>query len=124
MACNLSQIHFEGQLVSEPEISRTKKNKMFGRLLVEVKFIHQHQPADFQTETTFIPIVCLSREATTAQNLHRGDTVYCGAHIYGTAFDLPDGSVKRGLQLIADCLVIPERFQRSEKPSPILPAHS
>jgi hypothetical protein len=55
MACNLSQIHIQGKLISEPEIGRTKKAKLFVRLLVEVELVRQPQPGEFQTETTFIP---------------------------------------------------------------------
>src|SRR5258708_37720718 len=115
MVCNLPQIYIQGKLISEPEISRTKKDKLFVRLLVEVELVRQPQPGEFQTETTFIPITCFSREAETAKVLHRGDTIFCGCHVYGTAYDLPDGRVKRGLQLIADYLVIPEDSERSRK---------
>ncbi len=124
MVCNLPQIYIQGKLISEPEISRTKKDKLFVRLLVEVELVRQPQPGEFQTETTFIPIACFSGEAETAKGLHRGDTIFCGCHVYGTAYEPPGGSVKRGLQLIADFLVIPERSQPSEKPSPALPVHT
>src|SRR5260221_12536010 len=108
MTYNVSQIHFGGKLVSEPEISRTKKDKLFVRLLLQVEIVRQPQPGEFQTETTFIPISYFSREAERAQSLHRGDTIFCGGHLYGTSYDLSDGRVKRGLQLTADYLVIPE----------------
>jgi hypothetical protein len=124
MVCNLSQIYIQGKLVSEPEISRTKKDELFVRLLVEVELVRQPQPDEFRAETTFIPIACFSREAETAKGLHRGDTVFSGCHEYGTAYELSDGRVKRGLQLISDCLVIPERSGCSEKPSPALSAHT
>src|SRR5258708_26009895 len=109
MVCNLPQIYIQGKLISEPEISRTKKDKLFVRLLIEVELVRQPQPGEFQTETTFIPISCFSREAERAQSLHRGDTIFCGCHVYGTAYDLPNGCVKPGLQLISDCLFIPKR---------------
>ena len=124
MACNLSQIHIRGKLISEPEIGRTKKDKLLVRLLVEVELVRQPLPGEFQIETTFIPVACFAREAERAQSLHRGDTIFCGCHLYGTAYDLPDGRVKRGLQLIADYLVIPEDSGAlQKKASPTLPAH-
>jgi single-stranded DNA-binding protein len=124
MTCNLSQIHIGGKLIAEPEVIRTKKNKLFVRLLVEVELVRQPQPGEFQTETTFVPVACFAREAETAKALHRGNTIFCGCQVYGTAYDLPDGRVKRGLQLIADYLVIPEDSGAlQKKASPTLPAH-
>jgi single-stranded DNA-binding protein len=108
MICNLSQIHIGGKLVSEPEVSRTKKDKLFVRLLIQTELVRQPQPGEFQAERTFVPIGCFSSEAETAKALHRGDTVFAGAHLYGTSFDLPNGQVKRGLQLIADYLITPK----------------
>src|SRR5260221_12004350 len=97
-----SQLYLTGKLASEPETGATRKNnKLWVKLLLETELVRQPRPGEFQIESVLVPLSCFAWPAEVARTLHRGDSVLPGGHLYGTEFKTEDGTIRRGLQLIA-----------------------
>jgi hypothetical protein len=58
--------------------------------------------ARIETEISRLPITFFSGPAELVKNLKAGDALTVCAHLYGTEFRVDGGSVKHGVQLIAD----------------------
>src|ERR1700745_1499079 len=102
-----SQLYLTGKLASEPETGTTRKsNKLLVKLLLETELVRQPRPGEFQLESVLLPLSCFAWPAEVARSLHRGDSVMVGAHLYGTEFKTDDGTIRRGLSLIADSVVL------------------
>jgi single-stranded DNA-binding protein len=101
-----SQLYLTGRLVSNPELSETKKGRLRAKLVLETNFARETRPGEYQTEVVVLPIQLFSLPAEQVKDLKEGDVLTVGAHVYGPEFQPPDGIVKRGIQLIADAVFI------------------
>jgi single-stranded DNA-binding protein len=100
-----AQIYLSGRLVAQPELSHTKKGKLTVKLLFETELVRPTAQGGFQAEAVTLPVSFFSREAEAVKDCQRGDYLVIGAHLYGTRFEAPDGSVKHGVQVVADQLL-------------------
>ena len=100
----ISQLYLTGRLNSEPEIAQTKKGRTYARILLETEQIRSG-PNGSQSETITLPVVLFSRQAEAIQSSRKGDTVTIRCHLNGTRFETLDGTVKHGVQLIADTVL-------------------
>jgi single-stranded DNA-binding protein len=97
-----SQIYLSDRLVAQAELSQNKKGKLIVKLLLETELVRPTTQGAFQAEAVTIPVSFFSREAEAVRECQPGDYLVIGAHLYGTRFEAPDGSVKRGVQIVAD----------------------
>jgi single-stranded DNA-binding protein len=97
-----SQIYLSGRLVTQPELSQTKKGKLTVRLLFETELVRPTAQGGFQAEAVTLPVSFFSREAEAVKDCQPGEYLVIGAHLYGTRFEAPDGGVKHGVQIVAD----------------------
>jgi single-stranded DNA-binding protein len=100
----ISQLYLTGRLNGEPEIAQTKKGKPYARILVETEQIRSG-PNGSQSETITLPVVLFGRQAEAIRSSRKGDTVTIGCHLNGTRFETHEGTVKHGVQLIADSVL-------------------
>jgi single-stranded DNA-binding protein len=100
-----SQLYFAGQLFSKPEISATKNGKLWVKLLLQSELVRSDGRGGYQTERLILPINCFSREAEAVKELRVGAELTLGCHLYGTRYEASDGSVKHGVQLVADAVL-------------------
>jgi len=115
-----SQIYLSGILASEPEVGTTRKgDKLLVKLLLETELVRQVRPNEFQAESMLVPLSCFAWPAEVARSLHRGDSVLVGAHLYGTEFKTDDGTIRRGISLVADSVVLLRERPRESKSNPI-----
>ena len=96
-----SQIHPSGRLVAQPELLQTKNGKLMVRVLLETELVRPAAQGG-QAEGVVLPVSFFRREAEAVRECQRRDSLVVGAHLYGTEFKAPDGTVKRGVQIIAD----------------------
>jgi single-stranded DNA-binding protein len=113
-----SEIYVSGRLFAEPEIGRTTGNEPSVRLLLSVELIRKKTFGLYEIDRTVLPVSCFGEPATQAQSLHQGDRLVIQAHLFGTAFRPPDGSVRRGVQIRADELILP---RHSAWPDSVMP---
>jgi single-stranded DNA-binding protein len=99
-----SQLYLTGRLVSNPELSETKKGKLRVKLILETSLARETRPGEYQTESVVLPIQLFSLPAEQVRDLKQGDEVMIAAHVYGTEYQPPDGVIKRGVQIIADAV--------------------
>ena len=97
-----SQIYLSGRLVAQPELLQTKNGELMVRVLLEIELVRPAAQGGFQAEGVVLPVSFLRREAEAVRECQRRDSLVVGAHLYGTEFKAPDGTVKRGVQIIAD----------------------
>jgi single-stranded DNA-binding protein len=97
-----AQLYLQGRLLSNPEISETKKGRLMVRLLLATQLVRETRPGEYQTESVTLPVLFFSQPAEQVKTLKARDTLTVGAHLYGTKFESADGSVKHGVQIIAD----------------------
>jgi single-stranded DNA-binding protein len=102
-----SQLYLTGRLFANPEIGRTKRDKVWVKVLLETELVRPDGRGGFQTENVVLPISFFSREAEAVKDLRRGDPLVVGTHLYGTEFQTPAGEIKRGVQIIADAVTFP-----------------
>jgi hypothetical protein len=115
-----SQLYLTGKLASEPETGTSRKNnKPWVRLLLETELIREPRPTEFQVETVLLPLSCFAWPAEVARSLHRGDSVLAGTHLVGTEFKTEDGTIRRGLQLIADSVVLLRQRPAKSESNPV-----
>jgi single-stranded DNA-binding protein len=110
-----SQLHISGRLLSNPEISTTKKGHPWVRLLLETELVKGDGRSGHTAETLVLPLSCFGRQAETVKDLHAGNTLTAGCHLYGTKYEGQDGAVKHGIQLVADTIYI----DRKPPPNPM-----
>jgi single-stranded DNA-binding protein len=101
-----SQLYLSGRLAGNPELAQTKKGKLFVKLVLETSLIRETRPGETQTESVSLPITLFAGPAEQVKELHKGDPLTLGAHLYGTEFQAGDGVVKRGVQIIADAVFL------------------
>jgi single-stranded DNA-binding protein len=89
-------------VAASPELGETKKGRSMVRILLETELIRCTTPGNYQSESVTLPVSFFSREAEEVRDARPGDHLVIGAHLYGTQFKAPDGSVKYGVQIIAD----------------------
>ena len=102
-----SQIYLDARVASNPESSQTKKGKLMVRLVVETVLVRELRPGEHQNETVTLPVTFFARAAEAVKNLRAGDLITIGAHLYGSEFRSPEGSIKRGVQIVADAVTFP-----------------
>jgi single-stranded DNA-binding protein len=103
-----SEIYLSGQLFAEPEIGRTANNEPSVKILLLTELVRKKSGL-YKIETTVLPISCYCQSADQAAHLRHGDRLVVQWHLFGTAFRPPDGSVRRGVQIRADELILPRR---------------
>jgi hypothetical protein len=74
------------------------------KIVLETVLIRETRPGETQTESVNLPITLFALPAEQVKDLHRGDALTVGVHLYGTEFQPADGAIKRGVQLIADAV--------------------
>jgi hypothetical protein len=102
-----SQIYLDARVASNPESSQTKKGGLMIRMLVETVLVREHRPGDHQSETVTLPVTFFARAAEAVKNLRTGDLLIIGAHLYGSEFRSSEGSIKRGVKIVADAVSFP-----------------
>jgi single-stranded DNA-binding protein len=101
-----SQLYLSGRLVNDPEIGRTKKDKLLVKIILETQQSRETRPGETQTESVNLPITLFAQSAEQVKDLHKGDALTVGCRLYGTEFQPAEGAIKRGVQIIADCVFI------------------
>jgi single-stranded DNA-binding protein len=99
-----SQFYLTGRLADTPEPGTTKKGKLWIKLLLETELVRSDGRGGVQVEAVTLPVSFFSREAETVKNLQRGEELNLGCHLYGTKFETDGGTVKNGVQIIADAV--------------------
>ena len=101
-----SQLYLSGRLVNNPELGQTKKGKSLVKLVLETSLSRETRPGEVQTESVNLPITLFAQPAEQVKDLHKGDSLTIGVHLYGTEYQPPDGPIKRGVQIIADVVFL------------------
>src|SRR5215472_14025564 len=96
------QLYLSGRLAVDPEILRTRKDKLMVKVILETELVRPTTEGNYQSESVTLPVSFFNREAEAVRDCRRGDYLAVGCHLYGTEFKAPDGTVKRGVQIIAD----------------------
>jgi single-stranded DNA-binding protein len=107
-----SQLYLSGKLQGNPELLRTKKDRLMVKVLLETSLTRETRPGELQTESVTLPITLFSAPAEAAKDLRAGDTVVVGVHLYGTRFE-SDSGIKYGCQIIADQIFQTQRKESS-----------
>jgi single-stranded DNA-binding protein len=115
---NGSEIYLSGQLFAMPEVGRTSSNEPSVKILLLTDLVRKKDLGLYQIENTILPIACYCQLATQAAHLHQGDRLVVAGHLFGTTFRPPDGSVRRGVQIRADELILP---RHSAWPDSVMP---
>jgi single-stranded DNA-binding protein len=97
----ISQVYLSGRLGADPELSRTKKDHLQVKVLLQTELVRR-DGSGFQAENVTLPITCFAREAEVVQHLARGDQLTVGCHLYGTRFEATDGRVTYGCKIVGD----------------------
>lgn len=109
-----SQLYIQGKVLSNPELGRTRKDRLWVKILLESELIRPDGRGGFQTEIVTLPVSFFSREAETVKGLKRGDHLTVGCHLYGTRYE-GDTGTKYGVQLIADAVFLASRLEVSQE---------
>ena len=98
------QIYLQGRLLGKPEVSETKRGKKMVRVLLSTELVRETRRGAYQTESVTLPVLFFAGPAEVVKNLRTSDSLTIGAHLYGTRFESPEGTVKHGCQIIADAV--------------------
>ena len=106
-----SQLYLSGTLETDPELLTTKKGKLMVKVLLATVLWRETSPGQIQSESVTLPVTFFGEPAEKVQSLRRGAALTCGAHLYGSRYEAPQGT-KHGTQIIADAV-----FLSSDRPT-------
>jgi single-stranded DNA-binding protein len=109
-----SQIYLTGRLAVDPELRRTKKDKLMVKLLLETELVRPAAQGGFQSKSVTLPVSFFSREADAVKDCQHGDYLVIGCHLYGAEFKAPDRTVKHGVQITVDQILQGATRQKGE----------
>jgi single-stranded DNA-binding protein len=89
-----SQLYLCGRLIGNPELGRTKKGKLWVKVLLETQLVRETRPEEIQSESVVLPISFFSAPAESVKDLKAGDALTVGGHLYGSEFKTDFGTVK------------------------------
>jgi single-stranded DNA-binding protein len=112
------KIYVDGRLARNPEISTTQKGKPVAKLLLETETVREVRRGEFKAEAHSIPITVYSWLVDDVRELRQGARLTVIAHINGTSFTPEGGSVRFGLQLIADQITFPPARKEAAHTTP------
>jgi single-stranded DNA-binding protein len=107
-----SQLYLSGRVAAPPELGKTKKGKLMVRILLETEFVRTITPGSYQFESVTLPVNFFSREAEQVRDGQPSDTLIIGCHLYGSKYEAPDGTVKHGIQIVAEQVLQGATHQR------------
>lgn len=101
----IAPIYISGKLASEPEAGETKKGKLLVRFLIRTDQVRLLAGSS-QIEEITVPVIAFARCAEAVRGLREGDSVTVKCHWNPTRFEMGDGSVKHGLQIVSDNVLL------------------
>jgi hypothetical protein len=85
-----SQLYLSGRLAVDPEILRTRKDKLMVKVILETELVPPTTEGNYQSESVTLPVSFFTRETEAVRDCRRGDYLAVGCHLYGTEFKAPD----------------------------------
>ena len=108
-----NQIYLRGRIVGNPELSQTKKGRLWVKLLLETSVVREIRPGVLESESTSVPISFFARPAEQVKDLHSGEELMVGAYLNGTEFRNGD-TVRHGVSVTADVVFIGKKGKAAD----------
>jgi single-stranded DNA-binding protein len=102
----MSAIYLEGRIIGVPVVATTSKGGSLVKFLLEVESQRQTRQGPV-SEIQTLPIAAFGHVADAVAAVHQYDKIIIGVRLSGTEFKTSDGTIKRGVQLVAESVAAP-----------------